>query len=198
MSKNDYPSSLVNDLLNTLLKESKSCSTTHTEDTPKQTPKTRLEKKALKDLTPEEYDEWRYSNCERIKCSSCPFYNISCDVSSSHSWVHHKDLYSDKFLNQTVSISVDIPEPPKFTKEEAIWLSSAVPLLCEASIISSNELPAYFVLNSSRALVCYDKLKQIIGQFNLPLRFKFECLKAKEVYSLQDFKDFGFDASPLK
>lgn len=198
MSKNDYPSSLVNDFLNTLLKEPKSRSTTRTEDTSKQTPKTRLEKKALKDLTPEEYDEWRYSNCERIECSSCPFYNVSCDVSSSRSWVHHKDLYSDKFLNQTVSISVDIPEPPKFTKEEAIWLSSAVPLLCETSIISSNELPAYFVLNSSRALVCYDKLKQIIGQFNLPPRFKFECLKAKEVYSLQDFKDFGFDASPLK
>ena len=198
MSKNDYPSSLVNDFLNTLLKEPKSRSTTHTEDTSKQTPKTRLEKKALKDLTPEEYDEWRYSNCERIKCSSCPFYNISCDVSSSHSWVHHKDLYSDKFLNQTVSISVDIPEPPKFTKEEAIWLSSAVPLLCETSIISSNELPAYFVLNSSRSLVCYDKSKQIIGQFKLPPRFKFECLEAKEVYSLQDFKDFGFDASPLK
>lgn len=198
MSKNDYPSSFINDFFNILLKESKSCSTIRTEDTPKQTPKTRLEKKALKDLTLEEYDEWRYSNCERGKCPSCPFYNVSCNVSSSDSWVHHKDLYSDKFLNQTVSISVDIPEPPKFTKEEAIWLSSAVPLLCEASIISSNELPAYFVLNSSRTLVCYDKSKQIIGQFKLPPRFKFECLKAKEVYSIQDFRDFGFDAAPLK
>lgn len=78
MSKNDYPSSLVNDFLNTLLKEPKSRSTTRTEDTSKQTPKTRLEKKALKDLTPEDSRHARVGSykLKRRTYNACKMWRI--------------------------------------------------------------------------------------------------------------------------
>lgn len=60
-------------------------------------------KKKLRDLTPEEWDKWQKKNCG--DCSKCIFANVTCFGSFvKESWIHHKDVYSEKFLNQEIEV----------------------------------------------------------------------------------------------
>lgn len=61
-------------------------------------------KKKLRDLTLEEYKKWEGTYCPKIACENCPFYTLSCNSLSDCCWVSHKDLFSDKFLDQEVEI----------------------------------------------------------------------------------------------
>lgn len=56
-------------------------------------------KKKLRDITPEEEKEWSRIHCKRKLCKECIFGHIICDE-----WVSHKDLYSDKFLDQEIEV----------------------------------------------------------------------------------------------
>lgn len=61
-------------------------------------------KKKLRDLTEEEWDKWR----EKKKCRSCEncIFNIVVCFNSKceYSWIHNKDFYSDKFLDQEIEV----------------------------------------------------------------------------------------------
>lgn len=60
-------------------------------------------KKKLRDLTPEEWDKWQKKNCG--DCSKCIFANVTCFGSFvKESWIYHKDVYSDKFLNREIEV----------------------------------------------------------------------------------------------
>ena len=62
-------------------------------------------KKKLRDLTPEEWDKWREKKCRFTRCENCIFNSASClESESKYSWIHHKDLYSDKFLDQEIEV----------------------------------------------------------------------------------------------
>ena len=62
-------------------------------------------KKKLRDLSPEEWDKWRDKNCRFTRCENCIFNSASClESESKYSWIHHKDLYSDKFLDQEIEV----------------------------------------------------------------------------------------------
>ena len=65
-------------------------------------------KKKLRDLTPEEYTNWHMKNCSYTsnKCDFCQFKSVVCNIISRNTWVIHKDLYSDKFLNQEIEIEI--------------------------------------------------------------------------------------------
>lgn len=78
--------------------------------------------KKLRDVTPEELKEWYRINCDN-HCDGCIFDNVyCCIINSNHQWVHHKDLYSDKFLNQTIEVEAsDILD-----KEEKKYLSAVI------------------------------------------------------------------------
>lgn len=65
--------------------------------------------KKLRDLTPEEWDKWKYENCGSGtcsgNCSECIFNKVCCNSSYVKcSWIYHKDLFSDKFLNQEIEV----------------------------------------------------------------------------------------------
>src|SRR5574344_1644958 len=68
-------------------------------------------KKKIRDLTSEEYREWKLKNCSN--CLDCPFNYVNCKM-----WVNHKYMYSNKFLDQ----EVDIPSPHILDKEEHDYL----------------------------------------------------------------------------
>lgn len=79
--------------------------------------------KKLRDVTKEEYSNWkRIGCCSGTVCYKCPFYNVSCCEDSVDSWVKHKDLYNDKFLDQTIEIEV----PDILNKEEKEYLSAVI------------------------------------------------------------------------
>lgn len=61
-------------------------------------------KKKLRDLTMEEYKKWVERCCPKIDCDNCPFFTLVCNISSSSCWVNHKDLFSDKCLDQEVEV----------------------------------------------------------------------------------------------
>lgn len=59
----------------------------------------------LRDLTEEQYKKWyskrrcHYENCETCVCNS-----VFCVANDIRCWFYHKDLYSDKFLDQEIEI----------------------------------------------------------------------------------------------
>ena len=60
-------------------------------------------KKKLRDLTEKELDKWVNKNCNNTPCDKCIFRNVYC-MSDNGCWIHHKDLYSDKFLDQEIEV----------------------------------------------------------------------------------------------
>ncbi len=79
----------------------------------------------LKDMTTEQWDKNRISLCKlnmHENCDSCIFKGVNCGESFfRNSWIHHKDLYSDKFLNQEIEINTDILD-----EEEKEYLSAVL------------------------------------------------------------------------
>ncbi len=62
----------------------------------------------LRDMTTEQWDKNMFSLCKlnmHENCDSCIFKGVNCGESFfRNSWIHHKDFYSDKFLDQEVEI----------------------------------------------------------------------------------------------
>lgn len=86
-------------------------------------------KKKLKDLTFEEYKDWKDENCSGEICDSsdntcefCPFESVVCTMNSKNTWINHKDIYSDKFLNQ----EIELEKPDILTKKEKECLQKAI------------------------------------------------------------------------
>ena len=52
----------------------------------------------LRDLTEEKLEIWMKTRCKK-SCLNCPMEFAQCNR-----WIHHKDLYSDKFLDQEIEI----------------------------------------------------------------------------------------------
>lgn len=59
-------------------------------------------KKKLRDLTKEEFNNFCEKNYR--DCSHCPFHNVHCIIFDKKCWIYHKDLYSDKFLDQEIEV----------------------------------------------------------------------------------------------
>lgn len=64
-----------------------------------------VRKKKLRDLTIEEYKKFcmKYNDV----CAKCPFSLVICCITSNNLWIYHKDLYSDKFLDQEIEVEDD-------------------------------------------------------------------------------------------
>ena len=70
-------------------------------------------------MTFEQYEEWRVKKC--VVCENCIFKNVKCHRLYDNVWVKHKDLYSDKFLDQEIEI-----DEPILTDEERRYLSAVI------------------------------------------------------------------------
>lgn len=58
----------------------------------------------LRDMTKDQFNEWVKRKCKKTDCYKCPFYLCVCDCNEA-CWVNHKDMCSDKFLDQEVDLS---------------------------------------------------------------------------------------------
>ena len=83
-------------------------------------------KKKLKDLTFEEYKNWKFENCIGKDCARCAFGCVNCSwvdedtCGGDTCWVNNKDSYSDKFLNQEINI------PDILDKQEKEYLRNVI------------------------------------------------------------------------
>lgn len=61
-------------------------------------------KKKLRDLTKEEFLNWKRNNCGN--CKNCIFRNVICTCACKYEslWVECKYLYSDAFLNKEIEV----------------------------------------------------------------------------------------------
>lgn len=76
--------------------------------------------KKLKDITIEEYIDWKEKNCSRHdKCDTCPFTSANCYSNDKNSWVNNKNLFSNEFLNQEIELDI-------LTKKEKEYLESVI------------------------------------------------------------------------
>lgn len=76
----------------------------------------------LRDLTKEQYEKWLKVNCGN--CSTCPFFEVYC--TKYNCWIKHKELYSDKFLDQEIEVEDEISEEARiFLEDKMIPLGSA-------------------------------------------------------------------------
>lgn len=76
----------------------------------------------LRDLTDEQYKVWMNQNCnERDDCINCPFVLVQCSSGSYRCWLKHKEMYSDKFLNQKIEIDIG---SFMLTKDEKVILNN--------------------------------------------------------------------------
>ena len=79
--------------------------------------------KKLRDVTPDEYSDWyKCRTCIVRMCSNCPFKDVECAPHSHRCWVSHKDLFIDKFLDQTIEVEA----PDVLTKKEKEYLSAVI------------------------------------------------------------------------
>lgn len=79
--------------------------------------------KKLRDVTYEEYTNWyKCRTCIVRMCSNCTFRDVDCAPHSCKCWVTHKDLYNDKFLDQTIEVEA----PDVLTKKEKEYLSAVI------------------------------------------------------------------------
>lgn len=73
----------------------------------------------LRDMTFEQYEEWQVKKC--VVCENCIFKYVKCYHLHDNVWIKHKDLYSDKFLDQEIEI-----DEPILTDEERRYLSAVI------------------------------------------------------------------------
>lgn len=66
-------------------------------------------KKKIRDITAEEFEIWKNYNCKTydLHCTGCPFRASECGfVGLRFPWYENKEMFSDKFLNQEINITV--------------------------------------------------------------------------------------------
>lgn len=128
--------------------------------------------KKLRDVTPEEYNEYSNRNCNRTKCKDCIFYQSNCSVEErGGGWIFNKDLYSDKFLDQTIEVEV----PDILDKEEKEYLSAVIKpfrdrVIYIAKVVVSNK---EFAISIKSSIDFNEKGKSIACETNNLPRFKY-------------------------
>ncbi|HBS10670.1 MAG TPA: hypothetical protein DEA28_02975 [Firmicutes bacterium] len=80
----------------------------------------------LRDLTKEQYLKWRMvyrgsNNCSGT-CEKCPLRLVHCHPENKECWIYHKEIFSDKFLDQ----EIEIEAPDILDKEEKEYLSAVI------------------------------------------------------------------------
>ena len=62
----------------------------------------------LRDLTKEQFEKYCKNFTGKYtygtNCDKCVFHNVSCNSWYDSCWIKHKDLYSDKFLEQEIEV----------------------------------------------------------------------------------------------
>lgn len=66
-----------------------------------------MKKVSLRDLTLEQYIEWKDKQCGRY-CDTCLFKKVICSSETNNCWIFNKEFYSDKFLDQELRIEEEL------------------------------------------------------------------------------------------
>lgn len=76
----------------------------------------------LRDMTRDQFLLWTSHNCAEFHsdsktCAKCVFNCVNCCVDMPGFWIKRKAMFSDKFLDKTVTVKIATPEDYKGEKE---------------------------------------------------------------------------------
>lgn len=145
----------------------------------------------LRDLTPEEYWKYNKQGCYTT-CNKCMFRLVNCNHRDEQCWINHKDLYSDKFLDQEIEIEVE----PIFTDKERQYLHNLlkpfkgkITTMKLVSEIYNNDF-AYLQISIKSVISHYDT--ENIDFINLPYfetGTMYKNLKVNKSYTDDELKE---------
>jgi hypothetical protein len=135
----------------------------------------------LRDITKEQLKEWVNANCDSFTCDDCIFGSVRCSFGEARGWFNHKDLYSDKFLDQEIEIDV----PDILTKEEHDYLEAVIkPWKNDVKTISK-----HITFDKELEFICIALTSQSFRPIFLRYfkrREIYKGMKADKEYSLED------------
>lgn len=78
----------------------------------------------LKDLTAKQWNDNMGCECNKYKdCNGCRFRYIDCSTSNfESSWINHKEIFNDKFLDQEIEIEM----PDILNEQEKEYLKAVI------------------------------------------------------------------------
>ena len=143
-------------------------------------------KKKLRDITEEELEKWFSYKCIRggtnTLCTNCPFSLVYCSPISTPSeylWLNHKEMFSDKFLNQ----EIEVEAPDILDDVEKKYLSSVIRPFkkCVNYIVKTSDTSRY---NKEYIYIQLDE-----GHFSFP-KFKtgtmYQGMELDRVYTSEE------------
>lgn len=88
-----------------------------------------IKKVKIRDMTEEQCDKFVHGECRNTFpcCKDCPLCFANCAMLSGGTFYHHKDMFSDKVLDQEVEVEVEVPDI--LTKDEKEWLKTTIKML---------------------------------------------------------------------
>jgi hypothetical protein len=130
----------------------------------------------LRDLTKEQFVAWRGEKCSCTNCDNCPFRCVNCNSCDAILWVNNKDVFNDKFLDQTIEIEV----PDLLTEEEK-------ELLKDFDYFSLNSLTAIKIrlIGDSKLLTLYHGSDDFYVEFYVK-NYLFKGLTEDNIYRVSD------------
>lgn len=142
-------------------------------------------KKKLKDLTPSEYIEWEKKHCalNTIDCANCAFHYVMCR-SWGPSWVKHKNLYSDNFLDQEIEIEIkDVLD-----EVEKKYLKSIIrPFKDRVEYIEKKSIGTlYFIAISIKSIAIDCSIETIYLPYFEPKSKMYEGMELNKEYTLKE------------
>ena len=142
-------------------------------------------KKKLRDVTPSEYREWEKKHCalNTIDCANCAFHYVMCR-SWGPSWVKHKNLYSDNFLDQEIEIEIkDVLDEveKKYLKSIIIPFKDRVEYIEKKSIGT-----LYFIAIPIKSIALDCSIETIYLPYFKPESKMYEGMELNKEYTLKE------------
>ena len=136
----------------------------------------------LRDMTYEQYEKWLKNNCAtKTLCEDCPFFKVIC-IKSNRCWVHYKDLYSDKFLDQ----EIEIEDEPILTDEERRYLRKIIEPYRDK--VESIEKIGSEYFDSDNDFIVVHLVEDNISLPILNTSFKFNGMETDKEYTLEELE----------
>lgn len=128
----------------------------------------------LRDLTKRQYNYYRNNACPDCRCKNCPFKIINCIADKKNCWVYHKDLFSDKFLDQEIEIGRDDRKPNILNKVDVNYLKKYIDrigknkilYICKDFNIENRQCFIKFILKDGerKCTPCIDNDKRLFAK----------------------------------
>lgn len=146
-------------------------------------------KKKLRDVTPSEYREWEKKHCalNTIDCANCAFHYVMCR-SWGPSWVKHKNLYSDNFLDQEIEIEAKdvLDEVEKKYLKSIIRPFKRVEYIVKKKSEDCNGNTFYYIVIATISVASDSEIDPIYFPYFKPESKMYEGMELNKEYTLKE------------